>query len=294
MKNEDIRRTMLFCPATNPKLYIDGPIFKPDCILFDLEDAVNYSEKDSARELLAEAIKSLDFGEVEIFARINPLYTEFGKLDVQRLVPAGLRKMRLPMSEKKEDIIELDELLTKIEQENGIEVGSCKIQASIETPLGVKNAYEIATASDRIISISFGAEDYTRLLGVDRTKNGAELFFARTQIANIASIVGVHAIDTVWADFNDVEGFEKETNLGKQLGFSGKSCIHPSQIERVHNIFTPTDDEIERSIIILEAVKKAGIEKGGVIQVNGKMVDIPVIEKAKKIINFAKGAGKIK
>ncbi len=293
MKEKELCRTMLFCPATNPKLYLDAPTFEPDSIIFDLEDAVKYDEKDSARELLAEALKFLEFGKVEIYARINPLYTEFGEIDVRRLVPAGLRKMRLPMCESKEQVIELSKLLEEVEKENGIEVGSCKIQASLETPLGVKNAYEIAKASERIISISFGAEDYTRLLGVDRTKDGSELFFARTQIANVASIAGINAIDTVWADFNDVEGFKKEAKFGKQLGFAGKSCIHPSQIEVVHKVFTPTDEEIEKSIIILDAVKKAGIEKGGVIKVNGKMVDIPVIEKARRIVTLAKGAGKI-
>lgn len=287
---ESLRRTMLFCPATNPKLYLDGPIYQPDCILFDLEDAVKYSEKDAARDLLAQALKSIDFKDVEIFARINPLYTPFGVKDVEVLVAAGLRNMRLPMCESASNVIELDELLTRLENELGIEVGSCKIQCSIETPKGVLNVYDIASASNRVISVSFGAEDYTRLLGVDRTKTGEELNYARTHICNVASVLGIDAIDTVWADFNDLEGFKNETRYARQIGFKGKSCIHPSQIEVVHEIFTPDLEEVEKSLFILEAVKKAGIEQGGVIQIDGKMIDIPVIEKARRIVNLAKGA----
>ncbi len=286
-----LRRTMLFCPATNPKLYLDAPLYEPDCIIFDLEDAVKYSQKLEARDLLAEALMSLDFNGVEIFARINPLYTEFGEDDVRVLVKAGLRNMRLPMCETKENVLELDYVLREVEKEFEIEEGSCKIQCSIETPLGVENVFDIATSCKRVVSISFGAEDYTRLLGVDRTKNAKELFYARSRVANAASIARIDAMDTVWADFNDLDGFESEVCDAKQLGFSGKSCIHPSQIEVVHKVFTPDMMEVEKSLRIMEVVKKANIEQGGVIQIDGKMIDIPVIEKAKRIIELAIGAG---
>jgi len=294
MEIRKLRRTMLFCPATNPTMYIDAQMYKPDCILFDLEDAVRYDEKDAARDLLAEAIKTLNFGNIEVFARINPLYTEFGAEDVKVLVPAGLRRMRLPMCEKVEQVIELDKLLTEVEREHGIEEGSCQIQCSLETPLGVWNALEIATASPRVTTISFGAEDYTRLLGVDRTKDASELQFARQKIANAASIAKVDAIDTVWADFKDIDGFVNEVKYARQIGFAGKSCIHPSQVGQVHDVFTPNLEDVEKSLVIIEAAEKAGIEKGGVVQVNGKMVDIPVIEKARRIVGLAKAAGLIK
>ncbi len=287
-------RTMLFCPATNPKLFLNAPFLGADTILFDLEDAVRYTDKDSARELLKYALMSLDFGDTQICARINPLTTEFGADDVRAIVPAGLRYMRLPTCESKEHIEELDKLLTEVEKEHGIEVGSCKIQCSIESPLGIHNLEEIITASDRVVSMSFGAEDYTRLLGVDRTKDATELFFARTKMVNLSKVCNIEAIDTSWTDFQDLEGFEKEAKQAKQLGFSGKTCIHPSQIDVVHGIFTPSMDEIEKSLIIIEEMKKAGIEKGGVIQINGKMIDIPVIEKAKRVVELAKAAKVIK
>lgn len=288
------RRTMMFAPANNPKMLVSAHLYGADCILFDLEDAVKYADKDAARDLLAEALKTIDYGKTEIFARINPLNTEFGKDDVRILVPAGLRNMRLAMCEKPEQVKELDQLLTEIEKENNLEIGVCKIQCSLETPLAVMNAVSIATASPRVISISFGAEDFTRTLGATRTREGKELFVARSMIVMAAAVAGVDAIDTVWSNLEDKEGFEEEVKVAMELGFAGKSCIHPSQIATVHKIFTPNKEEIEKSLEIVEAAKKADISRGGVITVNGKMVDIPVIAKAEKIIRLAKSAGILK
>lgn len=288
------RRTMLFSPANNPKMLTMAHLYGSDCVIFDLEDAIKYSEKDAARDLLAEALKTIDYGDTEIFARINPLYTEFGEKDVRVLVPAGLRNMRLAMTDTPEQIKELDNLLTEIENKNGIEVGSCKIQASLETPTAIKNAYEIAKASNRVVTVSFGAEDFTRTLGAERTKEGKEIFVARSMVVMAAAMAGIDAIDTVWADISDVEGFRDEVKTSINMGFAGKSCVHPSQVRIIHEIFTPSREELEKSLIIVKAAEEADIENGGVIQVNGKMVDIPVISKAQKVVRLAKAAGIIK
>lgn len=288
------RRTMLFAPANNPKMLVTAHLYGADCVLFDLEDAVKYADKDAARDLLAEALKTVDYGDTEIFARINPLSTEFGRDDVKILVPAGLRKMRLAMCETPEQVKELDELLTEVEKEYEIENGACKIQCSLETPLAVMNVVSIATASPRVTSISFGAEDFTRTMGAQRTKEGKELFVARTMVVMAAAIAGVDAIDTVWSDLDDEEGFKAEVKTSMNLGFAGKSCIHPSQIKIVHKIFTPNKEELEKSLEIVRAAEAANINKGGVITVNGKMVDIPVIAKAEKVVRLAKSAGMIK
>lgn len=289
-----LRRTMLFSPASNPKMLFTTPIYNPDCILFDLEDAVKYDDKEAARDLLVEALKVVDFKDIEVFVRINPLYTPFGHDDVKELVKAGLRRMRLPMCETAENIHELDALLNEVEKENGIEIGSVKIQCAIETPKGVFNALSIAQASPRVVSISFGAEDFTRTLGTDRTKEATELFVARSHVAMAAAIAGVDAIDTVWSDIEDVEGFKNEVLSAQNLGFAGKSCIHPSQVKIVHDVFTPSLEEVEKSLKIVEAAEAANIKAGGVITVDGKMVDIPVIEKAERVILLARGAGLIK
>lgn len=282
------RRTMLFSPASNPKMLYSSHICKPDCIIFDLEDAVSYDDKIPARDLLIEALKVVDYGDCEIFCRINPLYTPFGKDDVKELVAAGLRNIRLPMCESKENIIELDELLNEVEKANNIELGTVKIQGAIETLKGVKNAYEIATASKRVVSISFGAEDFTRQLGVNRTAEGKELFLARSSVVMAAKMAGVDPIDTVWANLGDEEGFIKEVKDAKNLGFAGKSCIHPSQVELANEIFSPSKEEVQAALKIMQACKDANItEKGGVILVDGKMVDGPIITKAENILKMA-------
>ena len=279
-------RSMLFCPANNPKLYYTAPIYNPDCIIFDLEDSIEVSEKDAARDLLVEAMKSLDFGNVEIFVRVNSVTTPFFEDDIKAIVPAGVRNIRLPMCQTKEDVMKLDKLISSIEAEYDIEIGSTKIQVGIETPKGVLNSSEIAGASNRVIGISFGAEDYTASLGIDRTKEGKELLFARNMIVNVAGMYNIAATDTVWADINDSDGFVKEIKAIKALGFNSKSCIHPSQIDILHDTLKPTEEQIKKAKIILDAVKNADVENGGVIQVDGKMVDVPVITKAKKIMSL--------
>ena len=282
-----IRRTMLFCPASEPKLYVNSIVYKPDCIIFDLEDAISYSEKDSARDLLCEAIKAVDFGDIEVFARVNSLDTEFGETDVREVVKAGIKNIRLPMCESKEDVERLSKLLDEVENLNSITHGTIKIQCAIETPKGVLNAYEIATCGERVIAISFGAEDFTRILGTSRSKEAKELLYARHYIPLVASAAGIDSIDTVWSDINDMEGFINETRYAKQIGFSGKSCIHPLQVKEVHKIYNPTLEELDESKRIVSAAEEAEKKNIGVILVNGKMVDAPIIAKANRVLELA-------
>lgn len=284
-------RSMLFCPASEPKLYLNAPVFGPDCILFDLEDAVAFSEKDGARDLLCKAVKALDFGKSEVFVRINSLNTPFGEEDVRGVVKAGVRNIRLPMCESKQDVEELDHLLTEVEQEEGLEAGAVRIQCSIETVRGVLNARESVSASSRVISLSFGAEDYTNSLGINRTRSGRELAYARAYLPVVAAERGISAVDTVWTDLNDEAGLIEETKNAKELGFTGKSCIHPAQIKTVHQIFSPTQDEIDHAKKVMAAVEEAKRAGKGVFTVDGKMIDSPVISKALKILAQADGGG---
>jgi citrate lyase subunit beta/citryl-CoA lyase len=279
---------MLFCPTSEPKFYVNSIIYKPDCIIFDLEDAVAYSEKDSARDLLCEAVKAVDFGDIEVFVRVNSLSTSLGETDVIETVKAGIENIRLPMCESKEEVKRLSELLDKVECENNITPGTVKIQCAIETPKGVLNAYEIATCSERVIAISFGAEDFTRTLGTSRSKEAKELLYARHYIPLVASAAGIDSIDTVWSDINDMEGFISETRYAKQIGFSGKSCIHPLQVREVHKIYAPTLEELNESKEIIAAAEEASKSNLGVVLVNGKMVDAPIIAKANRILELAR------
>lgn len=284
-------RSMLFCPASEPKLYINAPVFHPDCILFDLEDGVAYSEKDGARDLLCKAMKALDFGESKVFVRINSLHTPFGEEDVRAIVKAGVRNIRLSMCESKEDVEGIDQLLEEVEKAEGLEAGAVKIQCSIETARGVLNARESVAASVRVISLSFGAEDYTNSMGISRTRTGLELSYARSYLPVVAAERGITAIDTAWVDLEDEEGFAEEVKYAKTLGFSGKSCVHPSQIKTVHKIFSPTREEIEHARKVMAAVEEAKQAGLGVFTVGGKMIDGPVISKALRILSQTDGGG---
>ncbi len=281
-------RTMLFCPASQPKMYINAPIFKPDCILFDLEDSVAFEEKDSARDLLCMAIQMLDFGESRICVRVNSIRTPFWKDDVKGVVKAGVRFIRLSTCESVEDVETLDYFLTKTEEGEGLQKGSVKIQCSIETAKGVLNAAKAIKASSRIISLSFGAEDYTRTMGTKRSRGGFELIYARSFLPVLAAEAGISAIDTVWSDLKDMEGFKREVQTAKSLGFTGKSCIHPSQIKPIHEGFMPSREEIKHAEKIVGEVNKMRAAGEGVFVVDGKMIDEPVINKAKKVISMTR------
>lgn len=286
-----LRRTMLFVPGNNPGMLRDAHIYGSDAVMFDLEDSVALREKDAARFLVYNALKTLDYGKTEKVVRVNPLSSPFGKDDIEAMVRAGADVIRLPKSETPDDIIETEFAIATVEKKAGIPVGTTKMMAAIESALGVINAYQIATASDRLIGIALGAEDYTASMKTSRSTDGLELFLARAQIIVAARAAGIDAIDTVFSDLNDMENFEKEVRLIKQLGFDGKSIINPRQIPVVHQVFNPTEKEIEKAVRILSAMKEAEKNGSAVINVDGKMVDKPVLLRAQRIIRLAEASG---
>lgn len=288
---ERLRRTMMFLPASNPSMVKEAFIYGADSLMFDLEDAVALSEKDSARFLIYNALKTINYGNTELVVRINGLDTPFGRDDIEAVVRAGVHVIRLPKTEGKEDIHEVETVIEEVERKCGREVGSTKMMAAIESPIGVINAYEIAKASKRLIGIALGAEDYVTNLKTKRYPDGLELLGARTQILIAARAAGINALDTVYSDVNNEEGFRREVELIHQLGFDGKSVINPRQIKPVHEIYTPSEKEISKSINIIRAAKEAEENGLGVISVNGKMVDKPIVDRAERILQLAAVAG---
>jgi len=288
---ERLRRTMMFVPGNNPAMIKDAGIYGADSLMFDLEDAVAVSEKDSARFLVHNAIKTLNFGETEIVVRINGLDTPFGRNDIEAMVRAGVDVIRLPKTETKEDIQAVEAVIEEVERKIGREVGSTKMMAAIEGAMGVINAYSIATASKRLIAIALGAEDYVTNLKTKRYADGMELMGARSQIIIAARAAGIYALDTVYADVDNEEGFKREVELIKQLGFDGKSVINPKQIKPVHEIYAPTAQEIRKSADIVRAARAAQKQGLGVISLNGKMIDKPIIERAERVLQLAKAVG---
>ncbi|WP_311354351.1 citrate (pro-3S)-lyase subunit beta [Alloprevotella tannerae] len=285
-----LRRTMMFVPGNNPGMMQDAFIYGPDSIMLDLEDSVTMAEKDAARLLVHNALKTIDYGNTEMVVRINPLNTAYGKKDVEAVVKAGVHVIRMPKTETAEEVREVEREIERVEKEIGC-LGRTKIMAAIESTLGIVNAYDIAVASERMMGIALGAEDYCANLKTQRSPEGTELLFARQQIVVAARAAGIDALDTVYSNLNDMETFRKEVELIKQLGFDGKSIINPRQIEIVNEVFAPTEKAIEKAKTIIAAIKEAEKRGSGVIAVNGKMVDRPVVIRAQRTIDLALASG---
>lgn len=283
-----LRRSMLFVPGSNAAMISNTFIYKPDAIMFDLEDAVALKEKDSARILVAHALQHPLYQEIETVVRVNPLDSEFGLADLNAVVRAGVDVVRMPKTETAQDVIDMDHEITEIEKACGREVGSTKMLAAIESPLGITQANQIAMASNRLIGIALGAEDYVRNLKTERSPEGIELLFARCSILQAARAAGIQAFDTVYSNANNEEGFLAEAALIKQLGFDGKSLINPRQIELLHNLFAPTQKDVDQARRIIDAAEEAERNGLGVVSLNGKMIDAPIIDRAKLVLERAK------
>ncbi|PXV95829.1 citrate lyase subunit beta/citryl-CoA lyase [Lachnotalea glycerini] len=290
MMDEKLRRTMMFVPGNNPGMVKDAYIYNSDSIMFDLEDSVSIAEKDAARALIYYALTSFDYGDKELVVRVNDPATEVGIADLEAMVRAGVHVIRLPKTEKAEDVVFCEQQIERIEKEIGKEVGVTKMMAAIESAEGVLNAREIALASKRLIGIALGAEDYVTDMKTNRSPDGIELLFARSMILHAARAAGIAAIDTVYSDVNNEEGLIHEATLIKQLGFDGKSVINPRQIKPIIKIYTPTEKEIQKSLAIMEAIKEANAKGSGVIALNGKMIDKPIVLRAKRVLKLAKAA----
>ncbi len=277
MKNITKRRSQLYVPGNSPSMIQNCMVFGADGVLLDLEDSVSIFQKDSARFLVANALSHLDFGDIEVVVRINGIDTPYCIDDLNAIIPLKPDAIRLPKTSSVEDIINYEKIISEIEEKNNIEIGTTKIVPMLETAVAIENAYEIAKSSKRIIAITIGGEDLTADMKVARTREGKELYWARAKVALAASAAKVAALDTVYSDVNDEEGLRKDTQIIKELGFDGKACINPRQIQIIHGVFNPTDEEIEKAIEIIKASRQ---KEGGVVSLNGKMIDYPVVKRA--------------
>lgn len=285
-----LRRSMLFLPGANAAMLSTAFVYKPDSIMFDLEDAVSLREKDAARLLVYHALQNPAYNDIETVVRINPLNTPFGLQDLEAVVRAGVDIVRLPKTDSADDVHELEAHVERIERECGREVGSTKLMAAIESASGVVNAVSIALASKRMIGIALAGFDYVMDMQTERG-DGTELFYARCAVLHAARFAKIDAFDVVYSDVNDEEGFLKEVELIRKLGFNGKSLINPRQIELLHNAYAPTEEDVEYAHRVIAAAEKAEREGLGVIALNGKMIDGPIVDHAKRVIQKAAASG---
>lgn len=288
----ELRRTMLFMPGNNPGMLQTAPVFGSDAVIFDLEDAVALTEKDAARVLISEALKTNKYDTVEVVVRINPLSTPYAEKDIDVIARLKPDAILLPKA-CPEDIKVLDEKLTAIEKEMGFEAGSIKIHPLVETTYGVETVYETIKASPRVISVLLGGEDLAADLGVKRTKASDELFYARTKVVNACKACKVDAIDTPFTDTNDYEGLMADSLKAKMLGFTGKLAINPRQIDTIHEAYSPSQAEINHALRVMAAKEEAEKEGLGVFSLDGKMVDLPIINRAIHTLDIARLIGLI-
>lgn len=289
---KQLRRSMLFVPGNNPGMIRDAYIYGSDSIMFDLEDSVSIHEKDAARFLVHSALTTINYGKKELVVRINDLSSGLGVQDLEAIVRARPDVIRLPKTETAQDVIDCEAEILRIEREAGIPEGSTGMMAAIESAKGVLNAYSIATSSKRLIGIALGAEDYVTDLKTTRS-DGTELFFARNMILNAARAAGIDAIDTVYSDVNNEEGFLREVELIRKLGFDGKSVINPRQIPPLHQAFVPREKDLNRARAIMDAIRDAEARGSGVASLNGKMIDKPVVIRAERLLELYESAKRI-
>lgn len=294
-QKEKLRRTVMYAAGNSAVLLRDAAIYGADAVIYDNEDSVSVYEKDSARQLIFHALKYLP-RTCEVGVRINHPTTPWGYDDLEILLPAKPDFIRLAKAECGEDIREIDAIITRVEQECGFEAGSIKMMASIESPKGLRNAFEIATASPRMFAIAIGGEDFAASIKTEKTKGneitaGRELFVARSLIALAAKEAGIQAIDSVFSDMRDEETLLQEVAIVKELGFDGKSCVNPRQIDLIHSVFTPKTKDIEYAHRVLAVYEEAMASKSGVIALDGKMIDMPMVIRAERVLALAEAAG---
>ena len=283
IKKEKKRRTRLYLPGNTPKFMINAGIHEPDAIILDLEDSVAPDKKMDARFLVRNALRVNDLLGTEKTVRINQLPA--GLKDLDYIVPHNVHTILIPKCQTPEEIKKIEERINEIEGKYRND--SIYLLPIIEDPKGLMNAYEIAQASENVVAMAIGLEDYTASLGVKRTKEGRETEFAKNYLVNAAKAAGIQPLDSVFSDVSDQEGLRKFVNQAQDMGFVGMGCIHPRQVKVIHEEFAPEKDEIKYAQRVVLAYEEAQ-EKGlSAVALDSKMIDLPVVKRAFHIIDLA-------
>jgi len=284
-----LRRSRLYLPGSEPRYFINAGLHGPDAIILDLEDSVHHAEKDAARILVRNTLRAVDFGGCERMVRINQL--PLGLEDLAEIVPQAPDLILIPQVERPEQVGEVDREISKLKTSDGVE-RPIWLMPILESALGIENAFAIATVSPNIAALTIGLEDYTADMGVAKTSDGRESLYARTRLVNAAKASGIQAIDSVFADVGDLPGLCQWAENSRALGFEGMGCIHPSQIPVIHEAFAPSQAEVEKALRIVAAFEEAQQKGLGVVSLGSRMIDPPVVERAKKLVARAKAMAK--
>lgn len=286
-----MRRTMLFLPGNNPNMVMNGGVLGADSIIFDLEDAVAPDQKDAARELVRCALEMLDFGSCEIIVRINALDTPYWKEDLEAMIPLKPDVIMPTKVSGAAYIHELEAKMAEEEEKNGIEIGRTRIIPLLETTLGIENAFEIARSTKRMAALYLGAEDLTADLRCRRTKEGNEIAYARGRLVCAARAAGIDAYDTPFTDVEDLAGLKKDAELARGLGYTGKAVISPRHVDIVNAVFSPSKEDVAYARDVFAAMEEAKEQGKGAVSLRGKMIDAPIVERARQVLEAAAQIG---
>jgi citrate lyase subunit beta / citryl-CoA lyase len=293
-----VRRSRLYLPGNEPKFMLNAGLHAPDAVILDLEDSVHPSAKAAARVLVRNALRSVDFHGAERMVRINQLPLGLEDLDV--IGPERPDVVLIPKVERAEQVREVAARLARVwadadpaeaDRDGAPREPGVWLMPILESALGLENAFAIASASPAVVALTIGLEDYTADLGVAKTREGTESLWARQRLVNAARAAGVQAIDSVYGDVGDHDGLLAWGRAARAMGFVGMGCVHPRQVRVIHQAFAPTADEIEKALRIVDAFREAEARGLGVVSLGSKMIDPPVVLRARRLVDQARELG---
>jgi len=294
-----MRRSLHFVPGGNERMLARALTLPADGLILDLEDAVTPDKKAATRPIVRQWLETRDFGPRERWVRMNPIYSEYGESDLEETIVGRPHGYVVPKPRHAGDIRRIVALLERLEQRHGLPWGSTRlVLIATETPEGLLNIREVASASPRIAVVSWGIEDLSAAMGLPRTRDAGGRFldiarYARVMCAVAAAAAGVEALDTVYTDIADLEGLRRECQEGVEMGFSGKISIHPGQIEVINSVFTPSKADAEDAVALIAAFEEQARRGAGAFAWKGQMMDMPHLTRARKIVERARHAGVI-
>jgi citrate lyase subunit beta/citryl-CoA lyase len=283
----ELLRSLIFVPGNRRNMLERARGFNADIVMVDLEDSVPAAEKANARELTREWVPELHQQSKRVMVRVNSLDTGLAREELAAVIGPHLYGVSIGKAQSVWDLQEVDRIITPLESAAGLAPGQVKLIPWIENARAIITAYQMATASPRIIAIAFGAEDYTNDMGVQRTDLGEEVYFARAMVALAARAADMASLDTPFVRFRDPEGLRREARLARQLGYTGKFAIHPAQIEIINEMFSPSPEEVAYARQVVEAWNQAAAAGRGSVDLNGRMIDVPVFKRAQNLLSLA-------
>ena len=286
------RRALLYMPGDDRRKIEKATTLGVDSICMDMEDGVAVNKKAEARAVIAQAMRELNFGNSERCIRINSIGSGLEKYDLVAALATNPDSIVVPKIESAGQVKWVSDHIETYELSGNLKLGSIRLLIGVETAKGILNLKEIAEADKRLEAIIFGAEDFAASVGATRTKEATEVLYARSAVVTACAANDLQAMDMVFIDFKDAEGLRVESEQGARLGFSGKQIIHPNQVSVAQEAFTPSDKAIEYAKRVVESFEASQREGKGAYALDGKMIDMPLLKNAQKVLDRAKAAGK--